>query len=555
MTQNYFPELTANFFSDACMHNLQRIFLQQVGLKHVNDQAFYPLKNIVELSLSTNSIRNVPTKAIESLTNLRILDLSFNKIDHISNNSFREFVNLKVLMLNNNELSFIDTDAFNGLVTIEKIFLNSNSLKTLQPEVFSHLRALHSLYLESNLWECNCRMQPFKRMLLQKSQLKVHDSPRCITNDVVWGELALENFQCAPRILRNFSDSEVTVSEGSVLRLKCAIFIETFGSTAVDEQYLAYSNINWYWKDVPITNNSQGCDRRCKQQSSSAPGDNSNNNNNSQQLFTIEEYFREYNSQLKIKISHLVLYSVLTMNEGSYTCNATNSAGADEWSYQVHVVPLSSSYNHHHSNGKIIPAASSDSQVYPKRGDRVAGGRQGVAITGGDLNENNDHILFGLVLGILCGIFIVLVIFSVVLVVFFRRHHHPKVVQSPVQELVTVDGGSTDDGTAGTLDENQDANTETTEKMTLSAAEFNPLLVVNPVQKPPRLGIPDVSSIYSQPSWTMDRANAYNRSRYASYAETEPLYSDYYTLYRPNRHGVNSRLDNRTFISDTASEV
>ncbi len=107
---------------------------------------------------------------------------------------------------------------------------------------------------------------------------------------------------------------------------------------------------------------------------------------------------------------------------------------------------------------------------------------------------DNDHILFGLVLGILCGIFIVLVIFSVVLVVFFRRHHHPKVVQSPVQELVTVDGGSTDDGTAGTLDENQDANTETTEKMTLSAAEFNPLLVVNPVQKPPRLGIPDVSS-------------------------------------------------------------
>mgnify|MGYP007002792810 CR=1 FL=1 len=85
-----------------------------------------------------------------------------------------------------------------------------------------------------------------------------------------------------------------------MLRLKCAIFIETFGSTAVDEQYLAYSNINWYWKDVPITNNSRGCDRRCKQQSSSAPGDNSNNNNNSQQLFTIEEYFREYNSQLKV---------------------------------------------------------------------------------------------------------------------------------------------------------------------------------------------------------------------------------------------------------------
>lgn len=110
-------------------------------------------------------------------------------------------------------------------------------------------------------------------------------------------------------------------------------------------------------------------------------------------------------------------------------------------------------------------------------------------------HPDNDHILFGLVLGILCGIFIVLVIFSVVLVVFFRRQHKVSAVgQSPIQELVTVDGGSTDDGTAGTMDENQDANTETTEKLTLSQAEFNPLLVVNPVQKPPRLGIPDVSS-------------------------------------------------------------
>lgn len=60
-----------------------------------------------------------------------------------------------------------------------------------------------------------------------------------------------------------------------------------------------------------------------------------------------------------------MLYSVMTMNEGSYICNATNSAGADEWPYQVHVVPLSTTYNHHHN---IIPEASSDSQVFPKRG-------------------------------------------------------------------------------------------------------------------------------------------------------------------------------------------
>lgn len=71
-----------------------------------------------------------------------------------------------------------------------------------------------------------------------------------------------------------------------------------------------------------------------------------------------------------------MLYSVLTMNEGSYICNASNSAGADEWPYQVHVVPLSSTYNHHHN---IIPEASSadHSQVFPSK--RGGGGKSGAA--------------------------------------------------------------------------------------------------------------------------------------------------------------------------------
>lgn len=70
---------------------------------------------------------------------------------------------------------------------------------------------------------------------------------------------------------------------------------------------------------------------------------------------------------------------------------------------------------------------------------------------------------------------------------FFRKH---KVASHQPHELVTVDA-STDNNT---VDENHDTNTETTEKLNVSQAEFNPLLVVNPVQKPPRLGIPDVSS-------------------------------------------------------------
>src|SRR5699024_1506975 len=142
-------------------------------------------------------------------------------------------------------------------------------------------------------------------------------------------------------------------------------------------------------------------------------------------------------------------------------------------------------------DNKITPAASSDSQVsYTKNMINNTEGEPLGNLTPALITicsvAGTDHILFGLVLGILCGVVIVLVIFRVVLVVFFRK---PKVVHQP-QELAVVDA-STDNNT---VDENQETNTETTEKLNCSQAEFNPLLVVNPVQKPPRLGIPDVSS-------------------------------------------------------------
>lgn len=95
--------------------------------------------------------------------------------------------------------------------------------------------------------------------------------------------------------------------------------------------------------------------------------------------------------------------------------------------------------------------------------------------------------------GILCGIFIVLVIFSIILVVFFRKQREPSNdnLRRP-HELSNVDNGSNDDN--HTFDEAVETNTNSTiDKIAMVGADFNPL-IVNPVQKPPRLGIPDVSS-------------------------------------------------------------
>lgn len=51
----------------------------------------------------------------------------------------------------------------------------------------------------------------------------------------------------------------------------------------------------------------------------------------------------------------------MTLNEGKYSCEASNSQGKDELAYGVHIVPFNN--NNFIESNKITPAASSDSQI------------------------------------------------------------------------------------------------------------------------------------------------------------------------------------------------
>ena len=59
----------------------------------------------------------------------------------------------------------------------------------------------------------------------------------------------------------------------------------------------------------------------------------------------------------QIKISNLEVFSVTTLNQGDYICNATNHAGFDEFTYRVHIIPYYSGNSG--SSNQIVPAASS----------------------------------------------------------------------------------------------------------------------------------------------------------------------------------------------------
>lgn len=188
-------------------------------------------------------------------------------------------------------------NAFNNLNSLRILNLAANRLTTLEADVLKPVLRLHSLYLEGNDWNCDCKMQPFKRQLLLRNLVTVLDQPRCKATGSVWSNLALDNFQCAPKIYRNFSDNEVTTAEGSTLRLKCAVMIETFGDQAADEEYLSYTQLSWYWNDVLITNNSKGCDEACNGYTTSEKG--------TSQHFEVHDAIREFSKDLKVRFEVL----------------------------------------------------------------------------------------------------------------------------------------------------------------------------------------------------------------------------------------------------------
>lgn len=68
-------------------------------MSEIHNDAFQPLTNIVELSLSANFLQHVPKRALANLAKLKNLDLSKNTINKLNNGDFESLKSLKVLSL------------------------------------------------------------------------------------------------------------------------------------------------------------------------------------------------------------------------------------------------------------------------------------------------------------------------------------------------------------------------------------------------------------------------------------------------------------------------
>ncbi|CAG2104642.1 unnamed protein product [Medioppia subpectinata] len=274
-----------------------------IGLERVDDKAFVKLKNVVELDLSLNNLKYIPTHSFTPMAKLRTLDLSSNLIPSVPKHSFYNLSDLKTLSLERNRITFIDDNAFEGLLRLESLKLSQNELTYMESKVLMPLSLIHSLTLSENNWKCDCSLRSLRKYLLANTRVSVIDEPKCTESYKVWTQLG------------EHSGNEKAV-EGSTLRLDCSTVLTE------DEDSLPLT-IQWYWRNIHITNNSRGCDYDCR---------------------TVKNQ--------KLKTSRLELSSVLSFNSGRYVCVVKNNAGRVEKFFDVSV----SAPN---SQSKVTAAAAS----------------------------------------------------------------------------------------------------------------------------------------------------------------------------------------------------
>lgn len=171
----------------------------------------------------------------------------------------------------------------------------------------------------------------------------------------------------------------------------------------------------------------------------------------------------------QLKVSTLEISLVLELNQGLYTCQSQNKAGTATGNFTITVTkhrlsaPGAASSSSGEQQASIVTASQTE------RGDAANDGHSGSE------HENvtprrDSEVIAGLVLGILFGAFLVLIVFGVTVIIVCRRRH-----------------GRAFGGTDRVAAESElEKLTPATLVSSMSSRET--VALINPVQKPPRLG-------------------------------------------------------------------
>lgn len=209
--------------------NVTTLSLSANQLSILPEGAFREVPLLQSLWLAHNEIRTVAAGALASLSHLKSLDLSHNLISDFAWRDLHNLSALQLLKMDSNELTFVPRDAFSSLRALRSLQLNHNRLHTLAEGTFAPLTALSHLQINDNPFDCTCGIMWFKTWALTTAvSIPEQDNITCTSPHVLKGTPLnrLLPLPCsAPLVQLTYQPSQdgAELRPGFVLALHCDV--------------------------------------------------------------------------------------------------------------------------------------------------------------------------------------------------------------------------------------------------------------------------------------------------------------------------------------------
>eukprot|EP00057_Strongylocentrotus_purpuratus_P007060 XP_011661534.1 PREDICTED: slit homolog 1 protein-like [Strongylocentrotus purpuratus] len=187
----------SNEFTMKGLVSLRILKLRQNSLNttHALPGIFTPLRNLVELDLTSCCIKQVASRTFANLTTLLQLSLQDNDLTSIPKDAFQGLQNLQVLRLQNNLIKFIHQGLFMGTNELEQLYLQNNHISTVASNTFMP-SSLIRFNIAYNPLTCDCQLAWFRQWLNEvegKIDLAPKNQTRCsssslkvLVNQIIW---------------------------------------------------------------------------------------------------------------------------------------------------------------------------------------------------------------------------------------------------------------------------------------------------------------------------------------------------------------------------------
>ncbi|XP_030838807.1 slit homolog 2 protein-like [Strongylocentrotus purpuratus] len=184
-----------SLFSGLVSLRILKLRQNSLNTTHALPGIFTPLRNLVELDLTSCCIKQVASRTFANLTTLLQLSLQDNDLTSIPKDAFQGLQNLQVLRLQNNLIKFIHQGLFMGTNELEQLYLQNNHISTVASNTFMP-SSLIRFNIAYNPLTCDCQLAWFRQWLNEvegKIDLAPKNQTRCsssslkvLVNQIIW---------------------------------------------------------------------------------------------------------------------------------------------------------------------------------------------------------------------------------------------------------------------------------------------------------------------------------------------------------------------------------